>query len=60
VCIRWILQHGVTAVPKSVHRDRIVENADVFDFELTREDMRVIDVLDRHERLGPDPNAFIW
>jgi len=60
VCIRWILQHGVTAVPKSVHRDRIVENADVFDFELTREDMRMIDVLDRHERLGPDPDAFIW
>lgn len=60
VCIRWILQHGVTTIPKSVHRERIVENADVFDFELTAADMRAIDVLDRHQRMGPDPDAFVW
>lgn len=60
VCLRWILQHGVTTIPKSVHRARIVENADVFDFELTPEDMRAIDLLDRHERLGPDPDRYFW
>lgn len=60
VCLRWILQHDVTAIPKSVHRARIAENADVFDFELTGEQMRLIDTLDRHERLGPDPDALVW
>jgi len=58
VSIRWILQHGVTTIPKSVHAERIQENADVFDFALSAEEMRAIDCLDRHERLGPDPDKF--
>ncbi len=58
VSIRWILQHGVTTIPKSVHRDRIAENADVFDFALTAEEMRVIDGLDTGERIGPDPVIY--
>lgn len=57
VSLRWILQHGVVTIPKSVHENRIRENADVFDFTLSAEEMAAIDALDRHERLGPDPDA---
>lgn len=56
VSIRWILQHGVTTIPKSVHEERIAENADVYDFELSDEEMAVIDGLDREERVGRHPN----
>lgn len=56
VSIRWILQHDVVTIPKSVHVERLRENADVFDFELSDEEMRVIDGLDRSERMGPDPD----
>ena len=54
--IRWILQHGVTTIPKSVHDERIRENADVFDFELSEAEMAAIDALDRSERIGPHPD----
>jgi diketogulonate reductase-like aldo/keto reductase len=58
VTLRWILQNGVTTIPKSAHRDRIAENADVYDFELTGAEMHAIDALDRGERLGRDPDSF--
>jgi len=58
VSIRWILQHGVTTIPKSVHRERVAENADVFDFELSAEEMAVIDGLDRAQRIGGHPDQF--
>lgn len=58
VTIRWILQHGVTTIPKSVHRERIAENADVYDFELAAAEMTAIDALDRGERLGRHPDSF--
>jgi len=58
VSIRWILQHGVTTIPKSVHEARIAENADVFDFELSDEEMAVIDGLDRGNRVGRHPDSF--
>lgn len=45
VCICWIIQHGILPLPKTVNPDRMVENADVFDFELTAEEMRIIDEL---------------
>jgi len=60
VAIRWILQHGVTTIPKSVHEARIAENADVYDFELTAAEMAAIDGVDRGERLGRHPNSFGW
>ncbi|MBE0477445.1 MAG: aldo/keto reductase [Coriobacteriia bacterium] len=60
VSLRWILQHGVTAIPKSVHAARILENASVFDFELSEDEMAAIDALDRGERLGPDPDKYGW
>jgi diketogulonate reductase-like aldo/keto reductase len=58
VTLRWILQHGVTTIPKSVHRERIVENADVYDFDLSDDEMATIDALDRGERLGRDPDKI--
>lgn len=57
VSIRWILQHGVTTIPKSVHEERIAENADVFDFELTAAEMAVIDSLDTADRIGHHPDV---
>lgn len=45
--LRWLIQRGVVAIPKSVHRERIVENFNVFNFELSPEDMEAILTLDR-------------
>lgn len=58
VVLRWDLQHCVVTIPKSVHKERIVSNADVFDFELSPQDMALIDGLDKGERIGPDPDNF--
>lgn len=58
VTLRWMLQHRVVTIPKSVKQHRIESNADIFDFELAADDMALIDGLDRGERLGPDPNNF--
>jgi diketogulonate reductase-like aldo/keto reductase len=60
VSIRWILQMGYVAIPKSVHEDRIIENCDVFDFELTDEEMEAIDSLDQGHRIGGDPDTYAW
>lgn len=49
IVLRWLVQRGVVAIPKSVHKDRMVENFNVFDFELTDEDMEKIKTLDRNE-----------
>jgi len=46
VVLRWLMQRGVVAIPKSVHKERIVENFAVFDFELSRQDMDRIASLD--------------
>ena len=58
VAIRWILQRGVTTIPKSTHERRIAENADVYDFELSDAEMAIIESLDRGERIGPDPDRY--
>jgi diketogulonate reductase-like aldo/keto reductase len=47
VLVRWSLQRGAIVLPKSTHRERIEQNAQVFDFELTDEDMAALDGLDR-------------
>lgn len=58
--LRWILQKGIVVFPKSVHRERIYENADIFDFELSPEDMAAFDAMNRHQRSGADPDAFTF
>jgi len=47
VLLRWCVQRGVPLIPKSTHRDRIAENAQIFDFALSEEDMAELDALDR-------------
>lgn len=60
VLLRWDLQHGVVTIPKSVRRERLQENAAIFDFELSAEDMQRIDSLDRDQRIGPDPDTITF
>lgn len=47
VLLRWCLQHGIPVIPKSTHRERILENAQIFDFGLSAADMTELDALDR-------------
>jgi diketogulonate reductase-like aldo/keto reductase len=47
VMLRWGLQHGFVVIPKSIHRERIVENSRIFDFELSGDDMTALDALDQ-------------
>jgi 2,5-diketo-D-gluconate reductase A len=56
VMLRWHLQQGRSAIPKSVNPTRIAENFDVFDFDLTVDELSSIDGLDRGVRNGPDPD----
>ncbi|MNI86123.1 putative oxidoreductase YtbE [compost metagenome] len=58
VILRWDLQNGVIAIPKSVREARLKENADVFDFVLTDADMASIDALNLDKRMGSDPDNF--
>ena len=58
VTLRWHIQNGVSAIPKSFNAGRIAQNFDVFDFELSPEDMARIDALDLGVRTGPDPETM--
>lgn len=60
VALRWALQRGQVVLPKSVHIDRIQENFEIWDFELSVREMEAIRSLDRGERVGPDPDLFSW
>lgn len=60
IVLRWDLQRGIITIPKSSNEKRIVENASLFDFELSQEDMESIDRLDRNFRIGPDPDNFAF
>jgi len=55
IVLRWHVQLGLVAIPKSVTPSRIAENLDIFDVELTGEDMTRIAAMETGERLGPDP-----
>ncbi|HOJ51785.1 MAG TPA: aldo/keto reductase [Syntrophales bacterium] len=48
IALRWAIQEGIVVIPKSVHRERILENAAIFDFELTEEDRKEISRWDEH------------
>jgi diketogulonate reductase-like aldo/keto reductase len=58
VTLRWDLQKGVVTIPKSVNPARIISNAQIFDFELTEEEIKLIDSLDKGYRFGADPDNF--
>ncbi|OMF21459.1 glyoxal reductase [Paenibacillus sp. FSL H8-0548] len=58
IILRWDLQNGVVTIPKSTKEDRIIANADVFNFELSEEDMARISGLNENLRVGPDPDNF--
>lgn len=58
IILRWHLQNNVIIIPKSVRAERIKENANVFDFELSLDDMLVINNLNMNERFGADPENF--
>ncbi len=62
VVLRWHLQHGHVIFPKSMHAERIRENAALFDFELSEDDMHALHALDRGEagRVGPNPDTMSW
>jgi 2,5-diketo-D-gluconate reductase A len=58
VVLRWHVQLGNIVFPKSMRPERMRENIDVFDFDLSNDDMDAVSALDRHERTGPDPDRF--
>lgn len=63
VVLRWLIQRGVLVIPKSVHKERMIENFDVFDFELSDEDMKSIKSLDAnksHFFNHRDPEIIKW
>ena len=58
VVLRWDIQKGVVTIPKSANPERIVANADIFDFKLSEEDMEQIDRLDCNKRIGFHPDSI--
>lgn len=58
VVLRWDLQNGIVIIPKSVNQNRIIQNANIFDFELEAEDMEKIDALNRDHRFLPHPDKI--
>lgn len=58
VVIRWNIQHDVVVIPKSVTTHRIEENLDVWNFELSDNQMERIDQLNQDKRIGPNPLEF--
>jgi diketogulonate reductase-like aldo/keto reductase len=60
IVLRWHLEQGVIIIPKSVHKERILENADIFDFSLTEAEVHQIDTLERGGRIGKDPDEMVY
>lgn len=58
IILRWDIQNGVITIPKSTNVGRIIENSQVFDFELTNEEVAMINSLNQDLRVGPDPDNF--
>ena len=58
ILLRWDLQLGVVTIPKSVRRERILENSRLFDFALDEDDLIKLEGLDEGKRIGPDPDTI--
>ncbi|WP_028547309.1 aldo/keto reductase [Paenibacillus sp. UNC451MF] len=56
IVLRWDLQHGIVTIPKSITAHRIQENGNVFDFQLTQDEMARLDALNKDHRFGPHPD----
>lgn len=59
IILRWDLQKDILVIPKSVTEKRIIENADIFDFQISKTDMQIIDGLHQNDRTGAHPNNFM-
>jgi len=60
VVLRWHIQLGIVAIPKSANPKRIAESIDIFDFELSSDDMQQICNLNKNMRVGPNPDSFAF
>lgn len=58
IVLRWNLQRGVIVIPKSVHKERLIENLSITDFQLTDTEVKQINALNKNLRLGSDPDNF--
>ena len=58
IILRWNIQLGVVTIPKSANPQRIKENIELFDFEISTEDMQAISSLNQDQRVGFDPDNF--
>ena len=58
VVIRWHIQRGIVVLPKSTHAERIKQNFEVFDFNLSVDDMTAISAINTGKRNGADPDNF--
>jgi len=58
ITLKWLIQRGISVIPKSVNPQRIAENFNIFDFMISEEDMTKIQSLNQDRRLGPDPDNF--
>lgn len=56
IILRWDIQNEIVTIPKSVRKERIIENSQIFDFQLSPEDMQKIDSMNENKRLGPHPD----
>ena len=56
IALRWHVQHGVVVIPKTIRKERIIENASIWDFELSAEDMALMDKVDRGNRMSLNPD----
>ncbi|MFD2307684.1 aldo/keto reductase [Enterococcus termitis] len=60
IILRWHIQHGIIVIPKSMKEERIASNAAIFDFELSEQDLEIIDQLNNGTRVGPHPDLFFF
>ena len=58
ILLRWNVQHGNVIIPKSTTKERMVENSDIFDFDISEEDMEKLDSFNEGFRICPDPNEM--
>ncbi|HDR7706393.1 TPA: aldo/keto reductase [Bacillus thuringiensis] len=60
IILKWDLQNGVVTIPKTINEKRLLENMNIFNFELSTEDMKKIDNLNQDKRLGADPDLAVF